>query len=121
MLVQATLPLTKKVTKDNWKDTINPAALSLDEAVDLYADFKAIEAAGKMIGGYLREIVRSKMPDAPEPVYVGTHYSVQVNYRSRAGGLNKELILEEMGEAWVEEHSLPPTEYEELRIKPVTA
>ena len=115
-------PFTQTLRPDTWQDQINPATLSLDEAIDLLGDFKAMEAFGKKVGGFFKEVVKSKMPEDEhgEPEYTGSHFHVQVRQRSRAGGLNKPLILEEMGEDWVEEHSMPPTEYDELRVKPIT-
>ena len=112
-------PYTKTLSPDNWKDNINPASLNLDEAIDLLSDFRAMEAFGKKVGGFLKEVVKSKMPvdDYGEGDYDNETFHVQVRIRTRVGGLNKPLILEEMGEEWVEEHSMEPTEYEELRIK----
>jgi len=111
-------PITSKLTPDNWEDHINIAAMSLDELTDLLGDFKKMEAFGKKLGGFFKEAVKGKLPPG-EREYVGTHFQFVINERSRAGGLNKDLILEEMGEEWVADHSLPPIEYEELRLSPV--
>jgi len=112
-------PITAGLTPDNWQDKVNPADLSLDEALDLLGDFKAMVAFGKKLEGFVKEVVKSKMPDDDEPEYTGTHWYVQVNHRTRKGGLDKEKITDEMGEDWVEEHSKPNTEYDELRLKAV--
>jgi len=110
--------VTDRLTPDDWQEVLNPKALSLDEAVDILADCKSMEAFGKKLTGYMKQVVRSKMPDdEEEPEYIGTHFSVHVNKRTRKGGLNEPLIIEEMGEDWVEEHRKPPTEYEEIRVK----
>lgn len=112
-------PITGTLTPDNWQDKINPKDLSLEDALDILGDFKSMMAFTKKLEGFMKQVVRSKMPDEDEPEYTGRHFSVAVSLRSRAGGLDKPKILEEMGEDWVEEHSKPPTEYEEIRVKPV--
>lgn len=114
-------PITPALNQDNWEEMINPADLSLDEATDLLADLKKLEAFGKKVGGFVKELVRAKIPmdEYEEGYYAGTHFTVSVKQRTRAGGLNKPLILEEMGEEWVEEHSMDPTEYSEVRVKPI--
>jgi hypothetical protein len=118
MAKKYTSTLTSKLTPDNWQEHINIAALSLDELTDLLGDFKAMEAFGKQLGGFLKEAVKAKLPQG-QSEFVGRHFQFVINARVRAGGLNKELITQEMGEEWVQEHSLPPTEYEELRLTPV--
>ena len=111
--------ITEDLNQDNWEELINPAKLSLDDAIDLLGDLKALEAFGKKVGGFVKEMVKAKMPEDEHdtPMYTGTNFEVKINQRTRAGGLNKPLILEEMGDDWVEEHSMPPTEYSEVRIK----
>lgn len=118
-MIEFTSPLTPELTPDNWTEEINLQALSLDETMDLLADFKKIEAFGKKVGGFLKQAVTAKMPDEDEPVYEGTHYFAQINLRTRKGGLDEAKITTEMGEDWVEEHRKEPTEYKELRLKPV--
>lgn len=116
-------PITSELTPDNWKDLINPADLSLDEALDILGDFKAMMAFAKKLEGYMKQVTRAKMPedDFNEPEYTGTHFSISVAQRSRVGGLDKDKITEEMGEEWVEEHSKPATEYEVISVKPIAA
>ena len=114
-------PITAGLTPDNWQDKVNPAALSLDEALDLLGDFKAMVAFGKKLEGFVKEVVKSKLPrdDFDEAEYIGVRWSAEINQRTRKGGLDKVKIEEEMGEVWVEEHSKPDTEYEELRLKAI--
>jgi hypothetical protein len=88
-----TSPLTKDLTPENWKEKLDLDNLSL--------------------GGYLKEIIKIKMPDDE---YDSINWHLERNERTRAGGLNKELIEEEMGEDWVAEHTKEPTEYTELRM-----
>ncbi len=108
--------ITAGLTLDNWQENINLSSMSLDDCLDLMGDLKAMEAFGKKVGGFIKEAVKAKMPD-DEWEYTGSHFSVALNERTRMGGLNKELITEEMGEDWVVEHSKPPTEYVEVRLK----
>lgn len=108
-------PLTKELTPDNWKDKINLKDMSLDEMTELLADLKAMEALGKKIGGFMKEAVKARMPEG-EMEYVGGSFTVTLNERSRAGGLDEDKITEEMGEGWVEDHRKPPIEYTELRL-----
>ncbi len=110
-------PITAGLTMDNWESRINLSDMSLDSLIDLLGDLKAMEALGKKVGGFLREAVGGKMPE-DEIEYYGTHFSIVLNECSRAGGLDKDKITEEMGVDWVEEHSKPLIEYTELRIKP---
>lgn len=111
-------PLTSGLTPDNWQEKINLQDLSLDDLTDLLGDLKAMEALGKKVGGFVKEAVYGRMP---EDVFehATNNFAFVINDRTRAGGLNKEKILEEMGEDWVEEHSNPPTEYKELRMSRV--
>ena len=109
-------PITRGLTPDNWQDKINLASLSLDDVIDLLGDLKAMEAFGKKVGGFIKEAVKAKMPEG-ETEHIGKHFHIQLNTRVRVGGLNKVKVLEDMGEAWVEEYSNPPTEYVELRLK----
>jgi len=113
-----TSPITATLTPDNWQEKINLADLSLDDALDLLGDLKAMEAFGKKIGGFMKQAVRAKMPDdEEEPIYANERWQVAVNLRSRKGGLDEDKITEDMGTEWVEDHRKPPTEYEELRLK----
>jgi len=111
-------PLTAGLTPDNWQEHVNLASMSLDETMDLLGDFKAMEAFGKKLGGFLKEAVKSKMPE-DEMEYTGTHFYVVLSERTRVGGLDKERITEEMGEDWVEEHSKEATEYIQMNLNRV--
>ena len=79
-----------------------------------------MESLGKKVGGFIKEAVYGRMP---EDVYehATTNFAFVISERTRAGGLNKEKILEDMGEDWVEEHTNAPTEYKELRMSRVAA
>lgn len=106
---------TGKLKPGNWKEHVNPKDMSLEDALDALGDAKELKKFWTQMEGFLKEIVKSKMPEG-EMEYVGHHFQVVLNERVRAGGLNKELIIEEMGEEWVEEHTNEPTEYLELRL-----
>lgn len=108
-------PLTAKLTADNWKEHLGDVdRFSLDELIDILGDMKKVKGFATMVEGYLKEIVKARMPD---DAYESPRWVLERNLRVRAGGLNRDLILEEMGEDWVEEHSNEPTEYTELRMK----
>lgn len=110
--------LTAAITPDNWKDSLNLPELSLDDLTDLVGDFKQMEKLGKQLAGYLKEAITARMPEG-ETEYSGPHFMIQFNERSRAGALNEEMIKEEMGEDWCEEHRKDPIEYTEMRVTPV--
>lgn len=110
-----TSPITAGLTSDNWEEKINLSSLSLDDMLDLLGDFKQMESMGKKLGGFMKEAVKSRMPEG-ETEYESPQWIVQLNERSRAGNLDEVLITEEMGEDWVEEHRKPPVEYTELRL-----
>lgn len=103
------------ITKpEAWDELLADEALTQDDFIEIYADFRDLEAFGKKVKGYLREVVNARLID-DEHI---TKHNVKVvrTHRVRKGGLDRELILEEMGEEWVEEHSKPDTEYDELRV-----
>ena len=108
-------PLTKTLTPDNWKDELNLSALSLEDLSTLLGDFKAMEAFGKKVGGFIKEIVKGRMPEG-EDEFDGPVFHIQRNHRFRAGGLDRDRIQEDMGEEWVEEYSKEGTEYDEIRV-----
>ncbi len=112
--------LTAGLTPDNWKETLNLRELSLDDLTNLVGDFKSMEKLGKQLSGYLKEVIRAQMPE-DEDFYEGPHFAIQFNPRTRAGALNEDLIKEEMGEEWVEDHRKPPIEYTEMRVNPVVS
>jgi len=118
MGLKYTSPLTAKLTPDTWKDKLNLKDLSLDEVTDLIGDFKEMKKFAGQLEGYLKEAIAAKMPEG-ETEYKGSHWFVQFNHRVRAGALDKDRIQEEMGEEWVADHTKPPTEYVEMRMKPV--
>ena len=111
-------PLTAKLTPDTWQDQVNLKSMSLDEVTDLLGDFKAMKSFANQMEGYFKEAAKAKMPEG-ETEYVGTHFMFELVERSRAGGLDKDIIMEEMGASWFEDHCKEPTEYMELRMKRV--
>jgi len=112
-------PITAGLTPDNWEERINLKDMSLDEMADLWGDLKVMEKLGEKVGGYMKEACKARLPEG-ETEFIGTNFRFELNDRSRAGNLNKDLILEEMGEDWVEEHLNPDTEYVEARLTRVT-
>ena len=108
-----THPLTAQLTPENWKDKLDLDALSLVELANICGDLNHMEKFAKKLSGYLKEILKSKMPDDEMDT---EFWHLARNERERAGGLDRESILEEMGMEWVEEHSNPSIEYTELRI-----
>jgi hypothetical protein len=106
-------PVTATLTPDNWKEKINMNDLSLDELITIWGDLKSMEKLAKQVGGFLREVVGPRLPDDE---YDSTYFHTQRTERVRAGGLNKPLIEEEMGEDWIMEHLTDPTEYVEIRV-----
>jgi len=107
-------PITSSLTPDNWQDKINLNALSLEDLVEIFGDMKAMENFGKKLSGYLKEVIKARMPEG-EDEFDSTHFHIQRNFRTRAGGLDGAKILEDMGEEWVEDHSQDSTDYVELR------
>ena len=110
--------LTAGLTPDNWQEKINVKDLSLEEVTDLLGDFKEMEKFGKKLAGYFKEVAVAKLPDG-ETEFIGHNFMFTLMERSRAGGLDKILIMEEMGAEWVEDHCKEATEYTELRLNRV--
>lgn len=106
---------TDNLTSDNWQEKLQPKHMSLEDALDAFGDVKIQLSLYKKLEGFMKEVVKSKMPEG-ETEYTGLHFMVVLNERSRAGGLNKELLTEEFGQDWIEEHSKEPTEYVEVRL-----
>jgi hypothetical protein len=119
-MIKYVSPTTEHLTPEDWETQINLSSMTLDEMVDLLGDLKAMEAFGKKVGGYIKTAIITRMPE-DEDEYATDNFFVMRNYRVRAGGLDKDLITEEMGEDWIEEHSKEPTEYAELRLKRVAS
>ena len=111
-----THPLTKELTPDNWKDKLNLNALSTDELTSIFGDLKAMEALAKKVGGYLKEVIKTKMPKG-EDVFTGTNFAIERTFSYRAGGLDRDRCLEDMGEDWIEEHSKEGSDITTIRCK----
>ncbi len=105
--------LTKELTPDNWKEKLNLNDLSLDELISIWGDLKSMEKLAKQVGGFLREVVG---PRLPEDAYDSTHFHTERTEHVRVGSLNKDRILEDMGEDWVEDHTNAPTEYTQIKV-----
>ena len=110
--------ITSTLTPDNWKDSLDLPALSLDDLTDLVGDFKAMEKFGKQLAGYLKETITARMPKG-ETEYFGPNFGIVFNERFRAGALDESKIKEEMGEDWVEDHRKDPIEYTEMRVNAI--
>lgn len=111
--------LTAKLTSDNWQEKVNLNTMSLEDVTDLLGDFKEMEKFAKKMAGYFKEAAVAKLPEG-ETEYTGVHFMFELTDRFRAGGLDRDAILGEMGTAWVEDHCKDGTEYVELRMKRVT-
>jgi len=107
--------LTKGLTPENWKEKVILEALSTDDIVDLLADMRAMENFGKKLGGFFKEVLKARCPDMEE--YDSVHFFVQFKTTERVGGLNTELIQEEMGEDWVEEHRKDGSEFVTIKLQ----
>ena len=113
-----TSPLTSTLTPDNWKDKINLQDMSLDEMVNLMGDARTMQKLGKLLDGFMKEAVMARMPEG-EDEYATDYWEIYVEEKERAGGLNRDKILEEMGEDWVFDHTKDPTEYFQVSCKAV--
>lgn len=111
-------PLTSTLTPDNWEENLNLPELSLDDLTSLVGDFKQMEKFGKQLAGYLKEAITARMPEG-ETEYAGPYFAVVFKDCSRAAALDEDVIKEEMGEDWLEDHRKPPIEYTEMRVKAV--
>ncbi len=108
-------PITATLTPDNWEEKINLKDMSLDEMSELLWDLKKMESLGKKLGGYMKEACTARIPEGMME-HVGPRVGFVLNDRERAGSLDREKCIEEMGIVWVTGHSKPATEYVELRI-----
>ena len=113
-----TSPLTSKLTKKNWQDTIDLKTMSLDDMINLAGDMRDMESLGKAVRGYLKEAIVARFPDK-ETEHSTKKWTVTPSDRVRKGGLDEARILEDMGEQFVEKYRKEPTEYMELRFKEV--
>ncbi len=108
-------PITAGITPDNWEEKIDLGQLSLDDMLDLLGDFKAMESMGKKLGGFMKEVVKARMPE-DEMEYENDRWAIVLKDCSRKANLDDERITEEMGEEWTEERRKPDIEYTELRL-----
>ena len=111
-----THPLTAQLSLENFRELIQPHALSLDELVSILGDLKAMEKLAKEAKKYVRGLVDGRMRGGLSE-YKGTHFEVTRTDRYRAGNLDKELIEEELGADWIHAHSHDGTNYTEIRCK----
>lgn len=82
-------------------------------------DMAEMEKLAKQLRGFLKEVIMPRLSNNPDEDvnFENDNFTVDVLNRVRAGGLDRDKILEEMGEDWVEEHSKESTEYKEMRIR----
>ncbi len=111
-------PLTAKLTPDNWKDKVNLKDMSLEDVTNLLGDFKEMKKFATQMEGYFKEAAKAKLPEG-ETEYIGAYFEFELTDRERAGGLDKDRVITDMGEDWYFERCKDPTEYVELRLKRV--
>ncbi len=107
-------PLTSSLTPDNWKDKINLDDMTVDDLVELLKDCRVMEAFGKKLGGFLKEVVKARCEGLEE--YDGRKIYAEFVPGYREGNLDGDLVLEEMGEEWVEEHRKEGTPYITIQL-----
>ena len=107
-------PLTAKLTPETWKDQLNLADLDVDDLIELLKDFRTMENFGKKLGGFLKEVIKARCDDLEE--FDGRKVYAEFVHADRAGNLNVELIEEEMGEEWVEEHRKDSTSFVTIKL-----
>lgn len=49
--------VSSKLTPDGWKEQLNLKTLSVHELLDIFGDMKQMEALGKKVGGFVREVL----------------------------------------------------------------
>jgi len=106
--------LTKELTPDNWKEKLNLSALDVDDIVELLYDMRKMEGLGKKIGGFLKEVLRARTDDED---YAGRMFDVLFKDGYREGNLDVDLITEEMGEEWVENHRKSGTDFVTIKLE----
>lgn len=115
-------PLTKDITRDNWKEVLMPKlkSMTVDEIMALRYDMGEMEKLGKQLSGLLKEILIARLGDSMEyeSDTIGLALSRVVQYR--AGGLDRDRILEDMGQNFVDNYTKDGTEYEVMTIKPLS-
>ena len=107
-------PLTASLTPDNWKDKLNLAELTVDDLLELLKDCRSMENFGKKLGGFLKEVLKARCSDMDE--FDGRKVYAEFVDSYRAGNLDDEAILEEMGEEWFEAHRKEGTEFITIKL-----
>ena len=108
-------PLTKELQPDNWKEKINLDDLTVDDLMEILFDMRKMEGLSKKIGGFLKEVIKARCKDMEE--YDGRSIFAEFVPGYREGNLDTELILEEMGEDWVEDHRKEGTPFTTIKLK----
>ena len=90
-------PLTAKLTLDNWQDHIKPDQMSRADMLDLWGDCKKLEKLGKQLGGFLKEVLLSQLPEG-EDYFESDYFLFERKFGERVGTFNKERFIEEYGE-----------------------
>ncbi len=123
-------PLTAKITPDNWQELINPSDLTLDEMIALRWDFGRMEKFGKKLAGYMKELVKARMPDDSPMSYSGTAWATEFIPTARKANLDEsKLVVEfiklgvdkEEVEALVESCRKPDIKYNTMKVSKVEA
>ncbi len=105
-----------ELTPDNFKELLNPKQLNAMQLVDILGDVKAEATFLKKVDGYMKELIAATQ-DEDEFEFEASRFFVTRVSKARFG-LSKDLVLEDMGEEWVDNHSTT-TDYFEMRIKPI--
>jgi hypothetical protein len=106
--------LTKDLTPDNWREKLNLDDLTVDDLIELLKDMRSMENFGKKLGGFLKEVIKARCKDMEE--YDGRKIYALFTESFREGNLDMEVILEEMGEEWVESHRKDGTDFITIKL-----
>lgn len=104
----------KKLTQDNFRELINPKRLSKSQMLSLIAQAKRIQKFYAQVEGMLKESFVS-MFDEDEFEFENEDWTATRVMQTRTT-LSKDLVLEDMGQEWVEEHSTT-TEFFVLNVR----
>lgn len=105
--------LTKELTPDNWQDKLNPQALSVDDLMALLFDMRKMESLSKKIGGWLKEILKTRT-DCED--YDGDYFAVHFVDGYRQGGLDVDALTAEYGEDWIDKWRKEGTPYVTIKL-----
>ena len=106
----------KSLTAINWQELLKPKTLSPSEMVDILGDVKAELKLLALVEGFLKETITATQ-DEDEFEFDADRFHV-IRVAKTRFGLSKDMVLEDMGQEWVEKHS-STTEYFEMRVVPI--